>query len=61
MTNEEIAVFLGFTPDDISNPVVANYLVALTPELRELFERMRQIELWDKGFLPKPTFPFLAD
>ena len=59
MTNEEMFKFLGFDRDGVDPAKAKAYISVLTPEDRELFERMRAIELWDNGFGPKPTFPVI--
>lgn len=52
MSDEELAKWLGFKDDEVAQ---ANaYVGKLTPEKREVFDRMRAIELWDNGFGPRP-------
>ena len=61
MTDEELFRFLGLDRDGIDATKARAYVVALSPQKRELFKRMRAIELWDNGFGPKPQFPVLLD
>lgn len=54
MTDEQLAEFLGIYSDERWPRVIAN----LTPQLRELYERMARLEieltLWQQGKGPRP-------
>lgn len=54
MSDEEVIAFcnIGNEPPEF----VAKYLASLTPEKRELLDKMRQIEMWDAsdGLIPLP-------
>lgn len=56
MTDEEMATYLGFEPDE---PKRLDLVRALSPEKRALFERMAVVEiemqLWQDGLGPKPA------
>lgn len=55
MTDDEMATFCGLAQDD---PLRGKFVATLTPEKRELFERMANLEmevaLWQDGLGPKP-------
>lgn len=54
MTDEEVIAFcnIGNEPPEF----VARFLAALTPERRALYDKMRQVEMWDasNGLIPLP-------
>jgi hypothetical protein len=56
MTDEEMATFLGLTPEDERR---VQFVKKLSPERRALFERMATLEievtLWQDGLGPKPA------
>lgn len=56
MSDIELAAFCGFTPEDDQEKAL-RYVRGLSPEKRELFERMKQVEMWDAtdGLVPLPT------
>jgi len=54
MIDDELFKFLGLDQDGIDPSKAKAYVAALSPEKRELFDRMRALELWDNGFGPKP-------
>jgi len=56
MTDEELFRWLGLEQDGIDLGKAKAYVTALPPERREVFERMRALELWDNGFGPKPDW-----
>lgn len=55
MTDEEMATFVGLSPEEENR---VGFVRGLSPERRELFERMASIEmelkLWQDGLGPKP-------
>ncbi|UEM16782.1 hypothetical protein J4G43_022740 [Bradyrhizobium barranii subsp. barranii] len=55
MTDEEMAAFLGLSPEEEDR---AGFVKGLSPEKRALFERMAALEtevaLWQDGLGPKP-------
>ncbi len=55
MTDEEMATFVGLTPDEEKR---VEFVKGLSPEKRALFERMATLEievnLWQEGLGPKP-------
>ncbi len=55
MTDEEMATFLGLTPEEENR---VGFVKGLSPEKRALFERMASLEmelqLWEDGLGPKP-------
>ena len=53
MTDHELARFLGITNETLE--FQSKFIATLTPEKRALFEKMLDVELWDRGFGPKPT------
>ena len=61
MSDEELLRFLGLDQNGVDPSKARAYIAALSPQRRELFEKMRTIELWDNGFGPKPQFPVLLD
>jgi hypothetical protein len=56
MTDEEMAAFLGLTPEEERR---VEFVKRLSPERRALFERMATLEievaLWQDGLGPKPA------
>jgi len=56
MSDEEMATFLGLTPEEEKR---VEFVKGLSPEKRALFERMANLEielkLWQDGLGPKPT------
>lgn len=56
MTDEEMATFLGLSPEEEKR---VEFVKGLSPEKRALFERMASLEtewkLWQEGLGPKPT------
>ena len=60
MNDEELFYWLGFDRDGIDPVKAKAYVAALTPEKRELFERMKKVELWVNGLGPPPDFPVLV-
>ena len=52
MTDSELIKFCGLA--DWTPELQAKFIATLAPERRELFEKMREVELWDHGFGPKP-------
>ena len=55
MTDEEMATFVGLTPEDEARVAFVKHL---SPEKRALFERMAtldmEVALWRDGLGPKP-------
>lgn len=55
MTDEEMATFVGLTPEEENR---VGFVKGLSPERRALFERMANVEmevkLWHDGLGPKP-------
>lgn len=55
MTDEEMATFLGLSPEEEKR---VEFVKQLSPEKRALFERMASLEmdlkLWQDGLGPKP-------
>lgn len=55
MTDEEMATFLGLSPEEEKR---VEFVKGLKPEKRALFERMAtlevEIKLWQDGLGPKP-------
>lgn len=54
MTDDEVIAFCAIGNE--SPAFVAKFLAALTPERRALYDKMRQIEMWDAsdGLIPLP-------
>lgn len=56
MTDEEMAAFLGLTPEEENR---VGFVKGLSSERRSLFERMSTLEmdlkLWQDGLGPKPV------
>jgi hypothetical protein len=56
MTDEEMAAFLGLTPEENDR---IGFVKGLPPEKRALFERMAiievEVDLWHEGLGPKPA------
>jgi hypothetical protein len=50
MTDDELIAFLciGDEPDK------AAFIAGLSPEDRAMYEKMRAVEMWDKGMGPRP-------
>lgn len=55
MTDQELAAFCGFKPTDDQAKVSA-IIADMTSQTRALYEKMRQIEMWDAtdGLVPLP-------
>jgi hypothetical protein len=55
VTDEEMATFLGLTPEEEKR---VEFVKGLSPEKRAMFERMANVEmevkLWQDGLGPKP-------
>lgn len=55
MTDEEMAAFVGLSPDEENR---VGFVKGLSPEKRALFERMAglemEVKLWQDGLGPKP-------
>lgn len=56
MTDQELAAFCGFKPTD-DQAKVAAIIAGMTSQTRALYEKMRQIEMWDAtdGLVPLPA------
>src|SRR5262245_12374798 len=55
MTDAELLTFCGLADDPSSTDELrAKFIATLAPERRALFDKMHDVELWDKGFGPKP-------
>lgn len=56
MTDEEMAAFVGLSPEEENR---VGFVKGLSPEKRALFERMAvlelQVKLWQDGLGPKPA------
>lgn len=61
MTDQELASFCGFKPED-DQVKVAAYIANLTPEKRAMMETMLQIEMSDAsdGLVPMPLSVILC-
>lgn len=60
MTDEEMATFVGLSPEEENR---VGFVKGLSPEKRTLFERMASLELevglWQAGLGPRPTDVFI--
>lgn len=52
MSDAELATFLGL--DGMDGFSVARVIRTITPAKRAVYEKMRDVELWDKGLGPLP-------
>lgn len=58
MTDAELLVYLGIQNEPAD--VQARIMATMTPQRRAITEKMRDIELWDQGFGPKPSGVFIC-